>query len=339
MDYVLDFGSANAGGSPTFSTFIRSDTKTAVAAPSIVEISDGLYYFVIDWATVPYTGFIYKATLAGVELEGVETSPSAAVSASAVATAAGYSTSGLSTVGPLVARAAIQCNLIALSRAQVAAYDPFASTDPEILRLLEILDTLGIDLASKVKAQLHREFTITTAASATSYALPADYSEMVPGSVWDRGNSIRLLGPATPQRAQALKAWVVSSQVRIDHRIQGNRLTFPVAPSNGLTIAGEYVSRNWIQTAASGTGPDSDHVTLSTDYVLFDPTLVVLGLKAEWLASKGYGGAALALAKYEERLDWAMGAVGDAPILDMSGSTPGVHFIDDSNLPETVTGI
>lgn len=339
MRYVVDFGAANTGGTPTVDLYVRADTLAALANPTLTEIgTSGMFYWDVDWTLTTATSIAYKFTL-GAEVAGVIATDSATAITSASATVAGYSTAGYSTVGPLIARAAVQCNILALSRAQILAYDPFTSTDPDILRLIEHLDTLGADLATEIQAHLHREFTITTAASATSYALPSDYVEMVPGSMWNRGSSMRMLGPITPQRAQALKAWGVANQISIEHRIQGNRITFPVAPDNALTLAGEYVSRNWIQTAGSSTGPDADHVTAATDYVLFDPTLVVLGLRFRWLAAGGFPSAQLALAEFEKRLEWARGAVGDAPILDMAGGTSGFRFIDGSNVPDTGYGL
>lgn len=340
MRYIVGLGAANTGGTPTVSLYVRTDTMAALPSPTLNEIgTSGQFYWDVDWTTITATSIAYQFTLNGAEVEGVVEAPSAASSGAATASAASYSTDGFQTVGPLVARAAIQCNLFSLSRSGVLAYDPFTSTDAEVLRLLEHLDALGMDLASEVQAHLHREFTITTAGSATSYAMPADFVELVPDSLWNRGQSTKLLGPATPQRAQSLKAWTVSQQVRIDFRLQGNLLTFPVAPADGLTIAGEYVSRNWIQTAGSGTGPDADHVTAATDYVRFDPTLVVLGLRYRWLSSKGYPQAALALAEYEKRLEWAKGTIGSAPVLDLGGgSGGGFRFIDSSNVPDTGYG-
>jgi hypothetical protein len=336
MRYVVDFGMANTGGTPTVNSYVDGDTLAAVANPTLTEIGvTGQFWWPVDWTTVGATSIVYKFTLNGSEVAGVIESPAASAAGTVVVSAAASSTSGFSTVGPLVARAAVQCNVLGLSRAQVAAYDPFTSTDPEVQRLLEHLDTLGMDLASEITAHLHREFTLTTAASATSYALPADYVEMVPGSLWDRTNTFRLVGPVTPQREQAIRAWNAALVLGLDHRIQGNRLTFPVAPSDGLTIAGEYVSRNWIETAA---GAGSDHVIAATDYVLFDPTLVVLGLRFRWLASKGLPEATIALAEYEKRLEWAKATVGDAPVLNLGGGSTGFRFLDTDNLPDTLVG-
>ena len=71
--YVLDFGSANAGGNPTFTLFARLDTLASVTAPTITEIpgGSGEYYFDWDWTGLDYASVTFKATLNGVELADV----------------------------------------------------------------------------------------------------------------------------------------------------------------------------------------------------------------------------------------------------------------------------
>ena len=49
----------------------------------------------------------------------------------------------------------------------------------------------------------------------------------------------------------------------------------------GRTIAYEYISRNWVQTATAAA-PDKDAPTLGSDIIWFDPTLVMYGLKLTW---------------------------------------------------------
>ncbi|HEY6015726.1 MAG TPA: hypothetical protein VIU16_02980 [Gaiellaceae bacterium] len=71
MRYVLDFGSANAGGAPVFTLFVRLDTLAALGQPAIVEISGGQYYFDWPWENSPASSVAFKAELAGVELADV----------------------------------------------------------------------------------------------------------------------------------------------------------------------------------------------------------------------------------------------------------------------------
>lgn len=330
MRYVLDFGAANAGGAPAFTVYKRLDTLADLAQPAIVEIGSGQYYFEVDWATVAATSITFKATLAGIELSDVVSSPSGSVLGTATAAAGVSSLAGYSTVATLINRAAVQCGLSAVA-------DPFASTDPNFVQFREFLDTLGAELSSDVKAHLQREFTLTTAGGAASYALPADYREMVDDALWNRSGFLPLDGPVSAQRAQFLKAWNGAAVVNIPYRIQGNRLTFPVVPSDGLDVSGIYVSTYWVQTAASGTGPDADHVTLGTDYVLFDPLLVVLGLKLRWLEAKGFD-TALALTAYERRLEHVRGTNAGASTLSLGGGGCLNRLIDANNAPPAGLG-
>jgi hypothetical protein len=329
MRYVLDFGTANAGGAPVFSTYKRLDTLADLAQPAIVEVGDGQYYFEVDWSTVAATSITFKATLNGIELADVISSPSGSVLGTATASAATSSTAGYSTVTTILNRAAVQCGLDALA-------DPFASTDPAFAQFRELLDTLGRNLASKVKAHLQREWSLTTAGGASSYALPADYAEMVDDTAWNRPGILPLFG-VTAQGEQYLKARVSSSTINTPYRIQGNRITFPLVPANGLTFTGLYVSRYWVQTAGSGTGPDADHITAGSDYVLFDPDLVVLGLRLEWETLKGFD-TTVSAKKYRERLEWAMGAVAGGHTLSLNGGGYHERLVDGVNFPVTGWG-
>jgi hypothetical protein len=330
MRYVLDFGAANAGGAPAFTLYKRLDTLADLAQPAIVEIGSGQYYFEVDWTTVSATSITFKATLAGIELSDVVSAPNVALQGTSVASAGFSSLAGYSTVATLVNRAAVQCGLSAVA-------DPFASADPNFVQLREFLDTLGTELSESVNAHLQREFTLTTTGAATSYALPADYREMVDDTAWNRSGFLPLDGPITPARAQFLKSWNGAALVNIPYRIQGNRLTVPIAPADGLSLSGLYVSTYWVQTAASGTGPDADHITLGTDYVLFDPLLVVLGLKLRWLEAKGFD-TVLALAAYERRFEKVRGTNAGASTLSMGGGGSLYRLIDAYNAPPTGLG-
>ena len=79
MRYVIDFGTANAGGSPTFSTFKNLDTLADITPPPITELGDGQYYF--DWTWLPSvaSSIAFKAVLAGIELADVIASDSLAL--------------------------------------------------------------------------------------------------------------------------------------------------------------------------------------------------------------------------------------------------------------------
>lgn len=338
MRYVLDFGIANAGAPvPTWVSFTRLDTLAAVAQPTIVDVGDGSgqFYFDLDWSTTTATSIAFKATKGGIELSDVISSPDVLLPGATTASAGTSSLVGYSTVGVIVARAGTQAGVLNLNPVDQATYDPFASTDPQIVQMLELLNSLGQELTGKLRAHHIREFTFTTAASETSYAMPADYVEMVPDTGWDRTGVRPLYGPVTSARAQYIKARGVGATVQVEFRIEGNRMTFPVAPPDGLMISGEYFSEFWIQTAASGTGPDADHATDRTDYALFDPLLLVLGLRLRYREAKGLD-TTLILAAYEDRYEKAKGRAGGAGTLSLNQSAYGLRLADGCNYPATL---
>ncbi len=337
MIYVVDFGTANAGGSPVFTTFDALPAFTPLAAPAITDQGDGQYSFDVDWSTVSATSISFKVTLAGIELSDVISSPDVLLPGATTASAGVSSLVGYNQVGYIVGRTASEVGLLDLNPASQAAFDAFGSTNRLVSRMLTLLNGLGSELASKVKKHLIREVSFVTAGGALSYALPADYVEMVERTGWDRSGVISLAGPVSAARAQFLKAWDGAAVTHIEFRLQGNRLTFPVDPGDGKTITFEYYSEYWVQTAASGTGPDADHVTANTDYVLFDPTLVVLGLKLKYLQSTGRD-TGIAYAEFMDRLEYVKGKVGGGPTLSLGGKR-GSSFIGVNNIPDTGYGL
>lgn len=337
MRYVVDFGSANVGGSPTWMYFKSLDTGAALAQPTITEDEDGSYYFDVDWSTTTATSISFKVTLNAIELSDVISSPGLAVQGVSTAAAGVSSLIGYEQVGPIVGRAAVECGIDSMTASEIASFDPFASSDQSVIQMLRHLDALGRSLSSILKPHLHREFSLTTAGSASSYALPADYAEMVDDTLWNRPGLLPLYGPVSAQTEQAMKARNAASTISTPFRVLGNRITFPVVPADGLTFYGVYVSRYWVQTLASGTGPDADHVTARTDYVLFDPELMVLGLKLRFLTAKGFD-TSIAASDYRFRLDHVRGIVSGGGVLSLDGRGYEERFLDGHNLPVTNWG-
>lgn len=335
MRYEMNFGDANAGGVPTFAYFVRQDTGGAISQPTIVEASwlHGAYYFDFDWSTTAATTISWKAELNGIEQADIISAPGITLPGTSTASSATTSLTGFSTVGTIINRMAVQCGLATVA-------DPFASTDPNFVQFIEYLNTLGSKLAKRYEWEhLVRECTITTAASATSYALPSDYKKMLDQSGWNRTSQLPLAGPMTSQQTQYLKGRTSNVIINVAFRLQGNLITFPVVPSNAQTLVFEYISSFWIQTAASGTGPDADHATASTDYVRFDPDLVVAGVKLAWLADRGFE-TTKAENDFDEQLESALGANSGAPVLSLSGPGYGTseRLLDVQNLPVTGYG-
>jgi hypothetical protein len=239
------------------------------------------------------------------------------------------------TVGEVIGRALVRCGLASMNQAQVLAYDPYASTDQNAILLVDLLRGLGNDLGDDIKSGLYKQGTITTAGAATSYPVPADYNMMVDQTGWN--GFIPLLGPVTEQRAAFLRAWTPAGLLRIPFQILGNHFGFPVAPADGLTLHYSYVSTYWAQSTGA-PAPDKAYPTASTDTVLFDDELLILGLRLRYRALKGFDTAA-DLASYQDRLNIARGNAAGGQVLSLEGPRSGIHFLDEQNIPPAGYGI
>ena len=332
----LDYGVVNAGGAPAFQLFKNSDSLANVTAPSIVEAGQGWYYFDVDFAALNIPGVIYRSTFNGVELGGLLLND-ALTSGTAVASAASANLAGYKTAQYIVNTAAIQLGLLNGPIASLG--DPFASTDPAIQQLISFVNYQGEDLNNRYNwPQFIRECTITTAGSATTYALPADFHEMYDQSGWNRSMRIPLIGPVTAQERQFLKARMGTILINIAFDLRSNLITFPIAPSDGQTVIFEYLSDYWVQTAGSGSGPDASSITAATDTVLYDPDLMVAGIKLLWSEAKGFDTAILSN-RFEGKVSHALERAYGARTLNLAGSGLGTdRLLDTNNLPITGYG-
>lgn len=329
ITYELFFGTANAGGAPVFARFSRSDTHAALVAPAISEIGNGLYGFPWDWSTSSATSIEYVATLSGVELYDVISTAPLPGSTSIVAQT--LNLNGYSTAKTILNRVAVQVGLA--ERA-----DPFDAVDANFVRLVEFLTTVGDDLSREHDwAHLIKEFTFVTNGVTQSYALPADFHDLVDQTEWNRTTRFPLIGPMSGQETQFLKAQLSNVLINVAFRLQGNLLVLPIVPPSGSTCAAEYVSSYWIKSA-TGSEPDNDHPVASGDICLFDPLLLVRGVKLQYLMHTGLD-TTLAQAEYEKTLDHAIGKNTGAPKLSFDGgSRVADRFVNGDNVPQTGFG-
>lgn len=328
MRYVLDFGSANAGTSPTFSVFRNADTLANITPPTITESSNGLFYFDWDWTSTTATSIFYKASVAGVELSDVITSDATNVTASGVASGGAAAMPWLWTAGQIINTAAVECGLSEV-------VDPYASTDAFFIRLRTLLKTLGHELmGARDWKTLVKEWTVTGDGTTTIFNLPSDFLRPVNDSQFNRSNQWPT-GLISSQHWQALKATTLSSTVRTLYRIVQGRIQFYAAPASGAVIAGDYVSRFWAKTEGAATA-DLYEPADSGDSVMYEPNLMVKGLKLKFLLATNQDATAAA-EEYRVAFEAAAGTE-PAQILDLNGGLQEDRLIDAYNLPITGWG-
>lgn len=135
--------------------------------------------------------------------------------------------------------------------------------------------------------ELIQTHTFDTVADQANYDLPTDFRAFANMSQWDRTNSRRLVGPASPLLWQWLKGDVTAGAT-IDRwfRQQGTQIYIhPTPAAAGDTIAFDYYSKNWI-TLDSDSSTTTDWAS-DNDTSLLDEELLTMGLKWRFLQAKG----------------------------------------------------
>lgn len=163
-------------------------------------------------------------------------------------------------------------------------------TDAKIAQIRAILEKGGMALASRgAWEMLTYEALWTTTATEDQGALttlaPNNYNFMLPDTLWDRTEMLPLLGPTSSRAWQYLKAIVITGP-RYSFRIKNGHFYTTPAPAEGHTWVFEYVSKNWIATAAD---PDvtTDLFESDDDEILLPWEIVLADLEWRWKAEKG----------------------------------------------------
>ncbi len=213
------------------------------------------------------------------------------------------------------------------------------STDTKVIRLRALLEEEGDSLSARHGWQgLTFEATHTSVADEDQGALSAiatnGFNYISNGTIWDRSQQLRILGPLSAQEWQQAKAMVPTGP-DYRFRIRGGRLLINPVPAAGNTWAFEYVSSNWVLAADGVTY--KNRFTLDTDTPLLPENLLTSGLRWRWKSDTGVEYAE-DFRTYETLVKDAMGRDGGRKTLSMDGGRydmlPGVFVPQGSwNVP------
>lgn len=165
--------------------------------------------------------------------------------------------------------------------------------------------------------------------SQVEYPLPSDWKKQIPQTEWDRTNRWPLMGPQTPQAWQSFKSGIVYAGPRERFRILDNCIVLNPPPPDGLLLAFEYISKNWVLSSA-GVGKPS--FTEDTDTYIFDDSLMILGLKTLFLQAKGLD-FSLEGAQFTNLLAQCKAQDKSAPSLSIS-PRPSGRLLNMDNIPD-----
>lgn len=218
------------------------------------------------------------------------------------------------------------------------AVEAYESTDPNVVLMRMLLNSLGDRLARKYTwSQLQKTHTFNTANGTEEYDLPVDFDRFTPATHWNRTTEWRLLGPASSQTWQTLQATSVVTGTTYFFQKRRNKLQLYPTPTSTEQVAYEYQSHYWVvPNNGSASVPEAAQATDNQDSIWFDGALMIAGLKVRWLQEKRLD-ATNALEEYQDLLAQAMGADAAAGDLDLTGGG-GVRMISEANIPESGYG-
>lgn len=220
------------------------------------------------------------------------------------------------------------CDELTLPRPAVV----YASTDQQIRQLLALLQEEGRYLMTCCEWSFLRTlYTFPTVASTATYAVPSDFDRIIPDTMWDQTNMRKVSGPDVAQidrwRQQSTTG---AASIRLNYRHIGSNIQLFPTPTDVATIGYEYISNKWARS--SGAVAQTEFLA-DTDTSVFDPYLMIKGLKWRFLSTKGLD-AQTAFAEYDAYLDRCKGKDNAGETLSMNGGG-GEQFISMGNVPDT----
>ena len=151
---------------------------------------------------------------------------------------------------------------------------------------LRLLNREGEALSKFTWQALVKEDTFTLATSTQTYSLATDFRYIIPSTQWNRDNKRSIIW-ITSEEYQFFKGWTTVNGLNLRARIRADLFEFEqtiTASDNGKTIAYEYVSKNWTESAASAA---QQKFAVDTDTSVLDEELLTLGLIWRFRKSKG----------------------------------------------------
>jgi hypothetical protein len=159
------------------------------------------------------------------------------------------------------------------------------------------------------------------------FDLPSDWNRQIPQTEWNRTQRWELLGPKSAQEWQTFKSGIVSAGPRQRFRILQNQLCLNPSPPDNQTLSFEYISNGWVE-GADGVG--KVEVTADTDTFIFSDSLLITGLKSQWMVAKGLD-ASFSLGEFRYLLEQEKSTNKSAPVLS-TGAFAGSLLLTDQNM-------
>lgn len=212
-----------------------------------------------------------------------------------------------------------------------------AATDPSTVQFLALANAHGNFLMTKHPwTALQALATFATVNGTSDYDVATDFDRFIDDTQWDRTNAWRLIGPISPQfdrfRRETLGATIGP---RRSIRLIGTSIRVNPTPTvDGDVLVYEYVSNNWARTSGAVA---KAAITLDTDLTVYDPWLMIYGIKYRFRHAKGLDSETFK-EEHDDYLD--LRKAGDIGVgtINMGANDMEPGFLSLQNVPDTGFG-
>lgn len=198
-------------------------------------------------------------------------------------------------------------------------------------RILRYATRTCRELVKEHSPYLTKEYTFSTADGTAAYSLPDDFDHFLPFTHWNRTTN-RRQRPTLADEWQAIKSGLTTTSIDDRFRIRGGdrEMLIDPTPSSVETIAFEYVSKNYCESAAMA---EQSEWLADTDTGLIDEELIELGVIWRLLNRLGmpYGEEK---AEYERMKNTIMAQINPQKV-SLNGRHAARSNISDSDFPST----
>lgn len=160
--------------------------------------------------------------------------------------------------------------------------DFFNSQNTDNKQLVALANRAARTLSKHTWQALRKTHT-ETLTTATSYALPTDFRQFIPDTLWAQGRADKPDFPASDDYWAYSEARAIDTSVRYKLRLEGDTLAV-LSPVSGETVAYDYISDHPIQDADTST---KARFTKDGDTWLLDDDLIQMDLVWRFKKLKG----------------------------------------------------
>jgi hypothetical protein len=250
-------------------------------------------------------------------------------------------TTPMKTTGNMAANSAVITNIPSTAGLMANQYAVTGSNIPQAARVLSVDSGTQVTMTMQNTNTSPLTGTAITFAKDT-YALPTDFDWYNNGTMWDRTNFWKLLGPDSAQRDQWIRSGIRPLTPRRHWRQLGalaNQWRIwppPTEISNPLQLVFEYLSTNAVAVNGSPTS-FAQYFANDLDTCLLDENALILGIKWMFWEIKGFGSYITMQNRWVDYVNRLGARDGGAQILSMAQREAEILIspanVQDGNFP------